>query len=200
MVANKHESITKAVDALHGPVEQLMLALQANDCLVVAAAGNDSVYRGIPRRPRWNPRIPAVYASVLGVAADTIRPSVPAVYSNRGELPHETGADVATLGGDLASDGVHPTGGMISVYTAATFPPLLPPAPPTVNTSGWGEWAGTSFAAPIVTGIAANLWMTDPGASAASILAEINARVRAHTPLQPDLGVPGIPLRLTWLP
>jgi hypothetical protein len=187
------------LDLLHQPLRQLMAALLAHNCLVVAAAGNDSVYRGVQRHPRWGPRLPALYDQVLGVAADTVRPAAPARYSNRGEHPAAAVRDaVATLGGDLAPDGLSPRGGVISVYTAEQFPPLLPPAVPALNDTGWAEWAGTSFATPIVAGISANFWATH-AAAARPTLDKINEIVHHHTDVA-DLGVPGVPTRLTWLP
>lgn len=201
MVERNDPAITSNVTRLHAPVRRLMEVLSANQCLVVAAAGNDSVYRGIERHPRWGPRIPAVYDNVLAVAANSIRPSQAATYSNRGEDPKADAADVSTLGGELAPDGISPVSGMISVYTAEQFPPLLPPAPPAFNTNGWAEWSGTSFAAPIISGIAANLWATQPGMTAGQVLNEINARARAGgRPNVPGLNVPSIPVRVTWLP
>jgi hypothetical protein len=202
LVTERPEAVAESLDLLQTPVHRLMDVLLAHQCLVVAAAGNDSVYRGVERRPRWGPRIPAVFDTVLGVAADTIRPTVPARYANRGELPAAAVRDaVASLGGDLAADGISPRAGVIGVYTAEHFPPLLPPAGPALNLTGWAEWSGSSFATPIVAGIAANLWMTDPARSATQILADMNALTRADSrPDVPDLGVPGIPVRLIWLP
>jgi hypothetical protein len=202
LVEREDGGIQGVVDQLHAPVRQLMDTLRSHNCLIVAAAGNDSVFRGVERTPRWSPRIPALYDSVLGVAADTIRPAVPARYSNRGEIPAAAIRDaVATLGGDLAPDGLSPTGGVIGVYSAPQFPPLLPPAGPAPNNTGWAEWAGTSFATPIMSGIAANLWATEPAKVSTEILKDINAAARTGAPPDvPDLGVPGVPVRLTWLP
>lgn len=199
LAAQHDPAVTTNLDVLHEPLRQLMAALLANNCLVVAAAGNDSVYRGVRRQPRWGPRLPALYDEVLGVAADTIRPAVPARYSNRGEDPAAVVRDaVATFGGDLALDGLSPSGGVIGVFSAEQFPPMLPPAGPALNTTGWAEWAGTSFATPIMAGITANFWATHPNA-AKPTLDEINAIVHGR-PSVADLGVPGVPTRLTWLP
>ncbi len=201
LVKRNDPAIATPVQLLHAPLRTLMQELERQNCLVVAAAGNDSVFRGLERRPRWSPRIPAVYDTVLGVAG-AVRPGVPARYSNRGETPTAPIRDaVATLGGDLAPDGVSPLSGVIGVYTAEQFPPLLPPAPPAWNASGWAEWSGTSFATPIMAGIAANLWATRQGDTAGKIIAEINDAARdSGRPDVADLGVPGVPVRLTWLP
>jgi hypothetical protein len=193
--------VSVAVSRLHAPLQELMTVLRANNCLVIAAAGNDSVFRGVERHPRWSPRIPARYDEVLGVAADTIRPALAARYSNRGELTVAPIRDaVATLGGDLAADGVSPAGGVINVYSARQYPPLFPPAAKELNTTGWAEWSGTSFATPIMSGIAANFWATYPD-TAQNTLKNLNAAIRfGPQPDVPDLGVPAVPVSLTWLP
>jgi hypothetical protein len=193
--------VSVALSRLQAPLQELMTVLLAHNCLVIAAAGNDSVFRGVERHPRWSPRIPARYDEVLGVAADTIRPTLAARYSNQGEF---TGAPVrdavATLGGDLAADGVSPTGGVINVYSARQFPPLFPPAVKEPNATGWAEWSGTSFATPIVSGIAANFWATYSD-TATNTLRNLNAAIRfGPQPDVPDLGVPAVPVSLTWLP
>jgi hypothetical protein len=193
--------VSVALSRLHAPLQELMNVLKAHNCLVVAAAGNDSVFRGVERHPRWSPRIPARYDEVLGVAADTIRTALAARYSNTGELTDAIVRDaVATLGGDLAADGVSPSGGVINVYSARQYPPQFPPAAQAPNTTGWAEWSGTSFATPIMSGIAANFWATYPD-SATNTLNNLNAAVRfGNQPDVPDLGVPSVPVSLTWLP
>jgi len=180
---------------LHTPVARLMDTLLENNCLVVAAAGNDSAFHAEPRRPRWQPRVPARYDSVVGVAATGEDPERAAAYSNIGDLP---GTDaVATLGGDLAPDGIDPRGGVVGVYTATEFPAGEP------NRTGWAEWSGTSFATPIVAGIAANMWAAGPAAAPADarqLLQRLNAAARAGgATTVPDLRVPAIPVKRDWL-
>jgi subtilisin family serine protease len=202
MAQDASTAVARTLNALEEPVRQLMLALEAQNCVVVAAAGNDSVFRGVDRTSRWSPRVPARYDQVLGVAADTVRPDQAARYSNLGEIVAEPVRDaVATFGGDLAADGVSPSSGVIGVYSAEQFPPRFPPAAPQANLSGWSEWSGTSFSTPIMSGIAANFWATYPGASAHKTLQDLNAAFRFGSP--PDvasLGVPPVPVKLTWLP
>jgi hypothetical protein len=199
LVEQNDPAVSGLLDDLEAPLRSLMGVLRAHNCLVVAAAGNDSVFRGATRVPRWDPRVPARYDDVLGVAADTVQPALPASYSNRGELPSDPVRDaVATLGGNLAPDGVSPMGGVIGVYASKQFPSLPPSKVAEPNETGWAEWSGTSFATPIMAGIASNFWAAYP-ASASQTLAAINAAVRFGSPVIADLGVPPVPLRFSWL-
>lgn len=185
-------AVEEEMKLLHAPVARLMDTLLQNNCLVVAAAGNDSAFHAGPRRPRWQPRIPASYDTVVGVAATGEDPKHAAAYSNIGDLP---GTDaVATLGGDLAADGTDPLGGVVGVYTATAFPDGEP------NTTGWAEWSGTSFATPIVAGIAANLWAAGSHPDAGTLQQEVNAAARSGgAAAVPDLRVPAIPVKREWL-
>jgi hypothetical protein len=197
-VERNDKDIVGSLNRLHRPLSHLVEVLQAHNCMVVAAGGNDSVFRGVDRRPRWNPRLPAAYDTVLGVAADTIHRMEPARYSNRGELPAAPVRDaLATLGGDLAADGVSPRSGVIGVYTAEQFPPPSG----ALNESGWAEWSGTSFATPIMAGVSANMWASQANLTPAQLLAQMNGAARSAGSSEVlALGVPGVPVRLTWLP
>ncbi len=124
--------------------------------LVVAAAGND----GHEQRRRPAPRLPARHDSVLGVAAvDTW--GVPARFSNRGDMVvFENG--VATLGGDAGrsrpeekAEIEHQNGRTDAI--AGIFSAKALPVNGGANTTGWVYWAGTSFATPIVSALAALL-------------------------------------------
>lgn len=200
LIEDGDELIEELIANLHRPLRELSSALLAQNCLILAAAGNDSVYRGTNRRPRWNPRLPAAYDSVLGVAADTVHRGEPARYSNRGEFRQADVRDaVATLGGDLAPDGVTPRAGVIGVYTAEQFP-----GTGVLNDSGWAEWSGTSFATPIMAGIAANVWSSQPGLDARRVLDKLNDAARPSGTPEVEvevegLDVPGVPVRLIWL-
>ena len=136
----------------------------ARNVLVVAAAGNDAGSAGRPQA-----RFPAAFNSVIGVAA-LGSDGLPTGYSNLADQPENIG--IATLGGDVrqivSTTGVanaegpleaHPDGGILGVYigefpnpesqvlnAAGELPDPMP------NDSGWARWAGTSFAAPIISG------------------------------------------------
>jgi hypothetical protein len=143
------------------------------EVLVIAAAGNDRRPHQIPE-----PRYPASDEQVMGVAAINRRiPPHPTNYTNRGD----TGIiddGVAIWGGDAvpAGDGYSlanitllgpdRTDAIKGIYSAEEVLGVA-------NDSGWVYWSGTSFATPIVTGIAAALWAGAPGATAQTIKAAI---------------------------
>lgn len=134
--------------------------------LIVAAAGNDNDYfpkfpddGSLPRRPE--PRWPARYDRVFGVAA-VAGPDGRADFSNRGDV-RRMGNGVATFGGEARPG---PQGQLGEIDTAA------PPVDAVrgiycgeelvfkggANRTGWVYWAGTSFATPIISAIAADYW------------------------------------------
>ncbi len=157
---------TLADDAIAELVDDLILDvliqwLNEQNMLVVAAVGNnalDPIYEGV----RPDARYPADFdliGNVLSVMATDITVSGPAQYTN-----NASGMGVATIGGDAVL-----TGGQ-SVLEGETVAPMTWDAikgiywePKLViagvpNTSGWVSWAGTSFATPIISAIAAVLW------------------------------------------
>lgn len=131
-----------------------ILAATGRGVAIVAAAGNDSA---APLR-RLDGNLPAAYAEVMGVAASTLN-NGPACYSNEG--------DVVAPGGDAqltpppgqgdpycqsladqcpslaAGEGSKCEWGLISLYTKSS------------GQYGYAYWVGTSFATPLVSGLAA---------------------------------------------
>ena len=70
------------------------------------------------------------------------------------------GNGITCFGGDVApaatpDAAATTTDGITGLYSAERLPDGQP------NTSGWVRWAGTSFAAPVIAGIAARLWSQD---------------------------------------
>jgi hypothetical protein len=117
--------------------------------MLIAAAGNDS-----NPTTRFQARYPAAYPDVVGVGA-LMRDDSSAAYSNLADSPFTIG--YATFGGEVApatspSDPptTDPDGGILGVYIG-----LLNGQP--TNPTGWARWAGTSFAAPIISGTLARL-------------------------------------------
>jgi subtilisin family serine protease len=137
---------------------------------VVAAAGNDRK----PDSP-WPPaRYPAAHPSVLGVGA-LKHDGDPTEYSNRADIPPRDG--IVTFGGD--SQGVYSdqTNGVVGAYIGS-FPDGSP------NHDGLASWAGTSFAAPRISGSIAALMSA--GHTFASALDQLRGIV--NDPLEIEIG------------
>jgi hypothetical protein len=133
---------------------------------VVAAAGNDrALVQPPPEKPQA--RYPAAFESVVGVGALKRRPHVDPVdaaeYSDRADRPEKIG--ITTLGGEK-----YEKNGVLGVYIGKFPRPERKDnesdgeenesnakdngtAPE--NQCDWAWWAGTSFAAPIITGVTA---------------------------------------------
>lgn len=171
------------------PLQWVCNVLRAQGVLLVASAGNDAQQQD--GEPVYHPytRYPAAFDSVLGVGA-LVEGDKPAPYSNRadvfygsdagaapsgygtgGEPAYGNGRDdpplpqgVATFGGAVVTknkDLAHaqPEESVLGIYTGA--------APGGDNQHGWAWWAGTSFAAPIISGTLAALLSenADPNAA-----------------------------------
>jgi hypothetical protein len=190
LIRNRPEADT-TTHLLHGGLDRLAQYLLANNCLGVAAAGNDSLSRVQAGRPRLGPRIPARYESILGVAATVVDPSSAAAYSNAGD-ELEFGDHVATFGGDVSAGG-EPKDGVVGVYAAPTFPS----ASGVRNESGWATWSGTSFATAIASGLVSGFWTIQrtrqPDMTAEDVLAEFNKLAGSYAPAvrTPSIAVTG---------
>ncbi len=157
--------------------------LLLNNCLSVAAAGNDSLQRVELHRPRFGPRIPARYPSVLGVAATTRDPSHAAAYSNIGD-EFDLGDHIATFGGDVTPRD-EPKDAVIGVFSARGFPRRRG-TPAIHNENGWASWSGTSFATAIISGIISGYWTLErrhqPNLSAEDVLVGFSKLARDYAP------------------
>lgn len=129
------------------PLREVCDTLTALGACIVAAAGND----GDPQTAPFA-RYPAALPNVNGVAAIN-RDQDRASYSNRSERQGEIG--VAAFGGAATPSGqTDPDKGMLGLYIG-DFPPGTFQAKDPAN--GWARWAGTSFAAPVISGMLATL-------------------------------------------
>jgi len=177
--------IKKILDDLHAPIREVMDFLSTNDrVLIVASAGNDNLWLEgptDPKRSRPEPRWPARYEKVMGVAAVGLADGN-AEYSNRGDVASQANG-IATFGGDakrkssrpqdlgkivIPADPDTPVDAVIGIYSADQV--MLEGG---ANETGWVYWSGTSFATPVITGIAADLWAQYPDKSAQEIIAQI---------------------------
>jgi hypothetical protein len=188
-VAANRSEVARTVDLLEIGLRELGRYLSLNNCLVVAAAGNDSLDEVVAHQARMEPRLPARFDTVLGVAATTSDPRQPARYSNVGD-ERELGDHVATFGGN-ASENLEPEDGVIGLYSGE-FPERRP------NETGWAFWSGTSFATAIVSGIAANYWATHRDLHASEVLADLHDEASAHGPYVAALRTPSIEVRGRW--
>lgn len=164
------------------PLERVCDVLRDQGVLLVAAAGNDTVNNRhyFTSSGPANTRYPAAFGSVLGVAA-LDRHQRPTTYSNSADAPQHDG--VATFGGAANEHAALADHGMLGVYTANTFPDQ------SENTNGWAWWAGTSFAAPVVTGTLAALLGGDPDPEAAVATVKGIAQETGATAVGPILPV-----------
>jgi subtilisin family serine protease len=188
VAANRHE-VDRTLELLQVGVGELVRYLRLNNTLVIAAAGNDSLAQVEAGRGRLEPRLPARFESVLGVAATASDPRRAARYSNLGD-ERELGDHVATFGGNV-TDGLEPEDGVIGVYSG-DFPFGRP------NETGWAYWSGTSFATAIISGIAANFWSVHRELDAGGVLGALHAEARAFGPYVPALRTPAVEVLGRW--
>jgi hypothetical protein len=177
--------IRERTDLLQLGLGELGAYLSLNNCLIVAAAGNDSLRAVLGGQARLYPRLPALFDTVLGVAA-TLSDGAPAPYSNAGD-DLQLGDHLATFGGGVSGMTDQPLGGVLGLYSGAF------PAPAEADgVSGWAWWSGTSFATAIMSGIAANFWGQRRGSHAVDALADLHAEAAASGTWVPDLRTPAV--------
>jgi hypothetical protein len=132
---------------------------------VIAAAGNNHKKNTVRPQACY----PAALDSVLGVGAlpkgkkpqDSNKKLKAASYSNLSDRPEGTG--ITTLGGEKGKGK-----GVLGIYIEG-FPRDENPADGNPETdpskNGWGWWAGTSFATPVISGITAVVLSNMPGST-----------------------------------
>jgi hypothetical protein len=177
------DDVVRTTHLLHAGLDRLTRYLLANNCLGVAAAGNDSYRRVETGRPRLGPRIPALYRSVLGVGATTTNPEHAAPYSNVGDAL-EFGDHVSTFGGGVTPDD-EPLDGVVGIYGSDSFPSHDGGARPP-NDTGFASWSGTSFSTGIVSGLVAGYWTNERAqgrnAHAADVLTGFSTLATEYAP------------------
>lgn len=167
--------VSQAEHKFKGPLELLdaLFATTGGDTkvLVVAASGNDTC----PGDEQLGPRVPAAMERVIAASAFVPHSDgrwVHASYSNDDDFFTDNDG-IGAMGGEV-DRGTHDTQPDCSIYgpyTATTFP-ALGKGGGTPNKTKAAFWAGTSFAAPIVSAFAACIWSED--------LAMTAGHVRVH--------------------
>ncbi len=163
---------TRVLQHIEEGLRLLFECLAAQGALIVAAAGNDSIYahqRGAAPRA---PRAPARYESTLSVTSVNSQ-FTPSTFANAANVP-PIDSGVATLGGDSygATDRNGWPDAVRGLYISSTFPDG------SSNSSGWADWAGTSVSTPIVSGLASHLM--SQGWSASNIITRLTAPQELH--------------------
>jgi hypothetical protein len=194
------DAVQRVLGYVHRSLFDVVEALVDHQVLVVAAAGNDGNLGGL----HPNPRFPAAYDSVLGVAALARRdapasPPLLARYTNLGDeavpIPIQTGVSVfpngvAVWGGNsvltrVCADNddasridlaVRPVDAVRGIFSS----PVVP-ITGALNRTGWVYWVGTSFATPVITAIAADTWAALPDLSAADVANAIRTTFSSGT-------------------
>src|SRR5712692_1881564 len=139
----------------------LFESLHAQGALIIAAAGNDSLFSHQQgQRPR-PPRAPARYESTLAVTSVNSR-FEPSPFANAANIP-PLDAGVATFGGDAhgATDAHGLPDAVRGIYISPTFPDGEQ------NMTGWADWCGSSFATSIISALAAHFMAQGRSASSA---------------------------------
>ncbi len=165
--------VTLNIERLRTPLHLVIRSMTALGAVMIGASGNDSNAPDVPYR--IESRYPAAFPEVIAVGA-VDRHGYSAPYSNYPAIPpYQNG--IATYGGGLPTpepttpppcrahgypkitvkDIDSPRG----VYTSRTYHALSNDDPQTVydapNKDAWAYWSGTSFAAPVISAVAARL-------------------------------------------
>lgn len=151
-------------------LKYLMIAAHCLNVTVVSAAGNESGNRTMPQPANW----PAALPMVIAVAANThdLRRSC---FSNQGQIAAPGGDGRPVLRTD--SDGCQPrnTGCSGPDCPSSVIGPVLNPPYSDESNTAHAFWSGTSFSAPLVTGLAARLIQIGQGAFSPSEVAALIA-------------------------
>jgi hypothetical protein len=203
--------LTTTLAQLNYPLEKVIdwLYLKVNHVLIVAAAGNDGNLRPMIPIEQRAPRSPADYESVLAAAALT-RQAHASDYSNEGDPMGPLDNGVSIWAGNAAPTAISAfpviessgspasLDGVIGIFCSSDLP-----YGGGKNQTGWGYWAGTSFAAPAISALAACLWMTpyrwrstgDPFPTGSDVLKFVRSSLINTAPgaMPPSLQAPPIP-------
>lgn len=176
---------------MNKPFSDIIATLIRQGIVIVAAAGNDAE----PGAARPAVRYPAAFDGVISVGAlprsGLLTNWVHATYSNASGRVGKEG--YLTLGGEPGTDN-----GVLGIYLDNFPEPLhadhrqLPEHEDahtysSANANGWGWWAGTSFATPIVAGCMAALPAPAVPANSAAMVHALEAALKQLTRLTPGV-------------
>jgi hypothetical protein len=183
------------VDKLALGVEHYVDLLLDAGAVVIAAAGNDALaYASAGHPDHLQPRMPADYDKVVCVVAANREGKI-AEYSNRADVPMK-GNCIATWGGEGVVSASPDNRGTVVVPANDDGVVGLFTRRGTVmneeNTTGWVYWSGTSFAAPIISGLAAVLLGDDPLLTQRAVMARLYGMAQPSAETDPALGCPYI--------
>jgi len=140
----------RALQHIEEGLRLLFECLHEQGALVVAPAGNDSLYANQRGEPPVPPRAPARYASVLGVTSVNSR-FAPSLFANAANMPpFQTG--IAAFGGDHA--GTLDESGLPDAVRGLYISPTFPEGEQ--NASGWADWCGSSFSTAMISALGAH--------------------------------------------
>ncbi|HJZ48742.1 MAG TPA: S8/S53 family peptidase [Roseiflexaceae bacterium] len=151
-------TIDSMTQTLH---DTFALISQLPDVVIVAAAGNTGIGGLHPLA-----RFPAAFEAVAGVAAlkqDLNTPPAPQLTDYSDQADDQPVEGFAAFGGEVTGSNPSIADAAKGVLGAFIESWPIPGATPgsfstQPNSSGWARWAGTSFAAPMVSAILANLF------------------------------------------
>lgn len=171
-------AVTANLELMHTPFHMVIQSLVGLGAVIVAAAGNQT-----PDDQQQGPFYPAAFPEVISVGAVDKLGKVASYSTYPTSPPYHNG--IATFGGGLPM-ALPPVGnneeipaktygppdprtmttalntsGLRGLYSSASYPKLSTNDPdddyPAPNKGGWAYWEGTSFAAPIISAVAARV-------------------------------------------
>lgn len=159
-------------------LRMIIKSLATQGAVIVAASGNESNTNNHPPQ-RYGPRYPAAFPEVISVGAVDNKGHA-TTYSDYPSLPPEDNG-IATCGGSIPQSVPPATAqqsepmpagaktwavvddAIAGIYSFSQYPMLLandePPTdyPAPQSSNCWAYWSGTSFAAPIISALAARI-------------------------------------------
>jgi hypothetical protein len=162
----------KCDDQLDRAFHQAIESLHNKGALLFGATGNNS--QG--EVERLDARFPAAYQEVVDITAARYDGTSEAYYANRA-----TAQGLAVFAGDVNEKRqIDPRYPLAGPFTDSHIPIPGDNNDP-ANQKGAVAWAGTSFATPLASGLAALLWAANPTQNAEQVRSELLALAKGRT-------------------